>query len=125
MDIKPIRTEADYRATLREVESLMRAEAGSAEGERLDVLVTLIEAYERQHFPLDLPDPVEAVKFVMDQRGLTVKDLEPLIGHSNRVYEVLNHKRPLTLKMIRNLHTRLGIPADCLIKEPIGKPRAA
>jgi HTH-type transcriptional regulator/antitoxin HigA len=96
----------------------------SPEGERLDVLVTLIEAYERQHFPLDLPDPVEALKFVMDQRGLTVKDLEPLIGHSNRVYEILSHKRPLTLKMIRNLHTELGIPAECLIKEPVGK-RAA
>ena len=103
----------------------MRAEPESAEGERLDVLVTLVEAYERQHFPTDLPDPVEALKFVMDQRGLTVKDLEPLIGHSNRVYEVLSHKRPLTLKMIRNLHTGLGIPAECLIKEPAGRPRAA
>jgi HTH-type transcriptional regulator/antitoxin HigA len=125
MDIRPIKTEEDYRTTLREIESLMRAEPGSPDGERLDVLVTLVEAYERQHFPLDLPDPVEAVKFVMDQRGLTVKDLEPLIGHSNRVYEILNHKRPLTLKMIRNLHTELGIPAECLIKEPVGKPKAA
>jgi HTH-type transcriptional regulator/antitoxin HigA len=125
MDIKPIRTEEDHRKTLREIESLMRAESDSAEGERLDVLVTLVEAYERQHFPLDLPDPVEALKFVMDQRGLTVKDLEPLIGHSNRVYEILSHKRPLTLKMIRNLHMGLGIPAECLIKEPAGRPRAA
>jgi HTH-type transcriptional regulator/antitoxin HigA len=125
MDIRPIKTEEDYRMTLREVESLMRAEPGSPEGERLDVLVTLVEAYERQHFPLDLPDPVEAVKFVMDQRGLTVKDLEPLIGHSNRVYEILNHRRPLTLKMIRNLHAELGIPAECLIREPAGKPEAA
>lgn len=125
MDIRPIKTEEDYRATLREVESLMRAEPGSPEGERLDVLVTLVEAYERQHFPMDLPDPVEALRFVMDQRGLTVRDLEPLIGHSNRVYEVLNHKRPLTLKMIRNLHSELGIPAECLIKEPAGKPEAA
>ena len=103
----------------------MRAEPESPEGERLDVLVTLVEAYERQHFPLDLPDPVEAVKFVMDQRGLTVKDLEPMIGHSNRVYEILSHKRPLTLKMIRSLHTELGIPAECLIREPVGKHNAA
>ncbi|HEY0554518.1 MAG TPA: transcriptional regulator, partial [Thermoanaerobaculia bacterium] len=117
--------EADYRATLGEIESLMRAEGESPEGERLDVLVTLVEAYERQHFPMDLPDPVEALKFVMDQRGLTVKDLEPLIGHSNRVYEILSHKRPLTLKMIRNLHTQLGIPAECLIKQPFSNPRAA
>ena len=124
MDIKPIRTEADYRASLREVESLMRAAPDSPEGERLDVLVTLVEAYERHHFPLDLPDPVEAIKFVMDQRGLTVKDLEPMIGRSNRVYEVLSHKRPLTLKMIWNLHKGLGIPAECLIKQP-GEPRAA
>ena len=118
MDIKPIKSEEDYRATLREVESLMSAAFGSPEGERLDVLVTLVEAYERQHFPLDLPDAVAAIKFVMDQRGLTVKDLEPMIGHSNRVYEILNHKRPLTLKMIWNLHAGLGIPAESLIKQP-------
>jgi HTH-type transcriptional regulator / antitoxin HigA len=116
MDIKPIKTDEDYRATLREIESLMRAEPGSPEGERLDILVTLLSAYEQKHFPLDLPDPVEAIKFVMDQRGLTVKDLEPMIGRSNRVYEVLNHKRPLTLKMIWKLHTELGIPAESLIK---------
>jgi HTH-type transcriptional regulator / antitoxin HigA len=124
MDIKPIKTEDDYRATLDEVETLMGAALGSPEGERLDVLVTLVEAYERQHFPLDLPDPVEAIKFVMDQRGLTVKDLEPIIGRSNRVYEILSHKRPLTLKMIRSLHQKLGIPAECLIKQP-DKSRAA
>jgi len=125
MDIKPIKTEEDYRATLHEIESLMTAAPDSPEGERLDVLVTLVEAYERHHFPLDLPDPVEAIKFVMEQRGLTVKDLEPMIGHSNRVYEILNHKRPLTLKMIWNLHQGLGIPAECLIKQRPGKPRAA
>jgi len=118
MNIHPIKTEEDYRATLLEIETLMRAEPGSLEGERLDVLVTLVEAYERQHFPLELPDPVEAIKFVMDQRGLTVKDLEPMIGRSNRVYEVLSHKRPLTLKMIRRLHQELGIPAECLIRQP-------
>jgi HTH-type transcriptional regulator/antitoxin HigA len=118
MDIRPIKTDEDYRATLREIESLMSAAPGSPEGERLDVLVTLVAAYEQQHFPLDLPDPVEAIKFVMDQRGLTVKDLEPMIGRSNRVYEVLNHKRPLTLNMIWKLHKELGIPAECLIKQP-------
>lgn len=124
MDIKPIKTNEDYRATLREIESLMSAEPDTPDGERLDVLVTLVEAYEQKHFPLDLPDPVEAIKFVMDQRGLTAKDLEPMIGRSNRVYEVLNHKRPLTLKMIWKLHNELGIPAECLIKQP-GETRAA
>jgi HTH-type transcriptional regulator/antitoxin HigA len=125
MNIKPIKTAEDYRATLREIERLMGAALGSAEGERLDVLVTLVEAYERQHSPMDLPDPVAAIKFVMDQRGLTVKDLEPMIGHSSRVYEILNHKRPLTLKMIWNLHQGLGIPAESLIKPPPGKTQAA
>jgi HTH-type transcriptional regulator / antitoxin HigA len=118
MDIRPIKTEADYRATLKEIDSLMRADSGTPEGERLDLLVTLVEAYERKHYPLDLPDPVEAIKFAMDQRGLTVKDLEPMIGRSNRVYEVLSHKRPLTLKMIWKLHKELGIPAESLIKQP-------
>ncbi len=119
MDLKPIMTEEDYRATLRKIEALMMAEPGTPEGERLDVLATLVEAYERRHFPLDLPDPVEAIKFAMDQRGLTVKDLEPMIGRSNRVYEVLNHTRPLTLTMIWKLHQGLGIPAESLIKPPL------
>ena len=104
MDIKPIRTEADYQAALREIESLMDAALESPEGERLDVLTTLVEAYESKHYPMELPDPVEAIKFEMERRGLTVKDLEPMIGKSNRVYEILNHKRSLTLKMIWNLH---------------------
>jgi HTH-type transcriptional regulator / antitoxin HigA len=118
MDIKPIKTEVDYRATLKEIESLMNAGLGTPEGERLDILVTLVEAYERKHFPLELPDPVEAIKFAMDQRGLTVKDLEPMVGRANRVYEVLSHKRPLTLRMIWKLHKGLGIPAESLIKQP-------
>lgn len=118
MNIRPIKTEEDYRATLQEIESLMTAAPGTPEGERLDVLVTLVEAYERKNFPLDLPDPVEAIKFAMDQRGLTVKDLEPMIGRSNRVYEVLSHKRPLTLRMVWKLHKELGIPAESLIKQP-------
>ena len=116
MNIKPVRTKADHRAALKQIESLMNARANTPEGERLDVLVTLVEAYERKHVPMDMPDPVEAIKFVMEQRGLTVKDLESMIGRTNRIYEVLNRKRPLTLKMIWRLHQGLGIPAECLIK---------
>ncbi len=118
MDIKPIKTKTNYREALKEVESLMAAKANTAEGERLDVLVTLIEAYEQKHFPLDLPDPVEAIKFRMEQKGRTPKDLKPMIGRLNRVYEILNRKRPLTLKMIWNLHQGLGIPAESLIRQP-------
>lgn len=117
MEIKPIKNDADYRAALKETETLMTAEPNTPEGEKLDVLVTLIEAYERRHFQLDLPDPVEAIKFEMEQKGLTIKDLEPMIGKSNRVYEVLNRKRALTLKMIQKLHNGLGIPAESLIKQ--------
>lgn len=116
MDIKPVRTKSDYRAALEEIDGLMTARPGSPEGERLDLLVTLVEAYERKHFPLDLPDPVEAIRFAMDQRGLSAKDLEPMIGRSNRVYEILNRKRPLTVKMIWRLHKGLNIPAECLIR---------
>ncbi len=116
MDIKAIRTEEDYREALSEIETLMQASAGTPEGEKLDVLVTLVEAYEKKHYPLDLPDPVEAIKFEMEQQRLTVKDLEPIIGKRNRVYEVLNNKRGLTLRMVWNLHKRLGIPAESLIK---------
>lgn len=115
MNIKPIRNDEDYRATLAEIESLMAAQAETAEGDRLDVLVTLVEAWERRNFPMDLPDPIEAIKLRMEQRGLTPKDLEPMIGRLNRVYEVLNRTRPLTLRMIRELHEGLGIPADSLI----------
>ena len=118
MDIKPIKTDGDYRAALKEIQTLMTAEPDSPEGEKLDVLVTLIEAYEAKHYPLDLPDPIEAIKFEMDRSGLTVKDLEPMIGKSNRVYEILNRKRSLTLKMIWKLHDGLGIPAESLIKQP-------
>ena len=118
MNMKPIKTEADYRTTLKEIETLMAAKYLTPEGERLDVLVTLVEAYEAKHYPIDLPDPVEAIKFAMEQRGLTVKDLVPMIGGTNRVYEVLNRKRPLTLQMIRRLHKGLGISAECLIGSP-------
>ena len=118
MEIKPVRTKSAYRAALKEIESLMNARANTPEGERLDILVTLVEAYERKHFPMDLPDPGAAIRFVMEQRGLTVKDLEPMLGRANRVYEVLNRKRPLTLKMIWHLHKQLGIPAESLIRPP-------
>jgi HTH-type transcriptional regulator/antitoxin HigA len=117
MEIKPIKTRADHKAALKVLESLMNARANTPEGDRLDVLVTLVEAYERKHFPMDLPDAVEAIKFRMEQKGLTPKDLEPLIGRSNRVYEVLNRKRGLTLAMIQKLHLGLGIPAESLLKQ--------
>jgi HTH-type transcriptional regulator/antitoxin HigA len=124
MRIKPIRTKADHRAALKEIEALMSARPGTPEGERLDVLVTLVEAWERKRFPMDLPDAVEAIKFRMEQSGLAPKDLVPMIGQINRVYEILARKRPLTLDMIRRLHRDLGIPAESLIK-PTGERRAA
>ena len=116
MEIRPIKTEADFEATLKEIEGLMSAEADSPEGDRLDVLVTLVEAYERKHYPIDFPDPVEAIKFRMEQQGLTVDDLVPVIGRKNRVYEILARKRPLTLKMIERLHEILSIPAESLLR---------
>jgi len=124
MNIRPIRTKADHRAALKEIEALMQARAGTPEGERLDVLVTLVEAWERTHCPMDLPDPVEAIKFRMEQSGLAPKDLVPMIGQLNRVYEVLNGRRALTLPMIRRLHADLGIPAESLLR-PSGERRAA
>ncbi len=124
MNIRPIRTKTDHRSALKKIESLMGARRDTPKGERLDVLVTLVEAYERKHYPLDAPDPVEAIKFEMDRKGLLARDLEPMIGRSNRVYEVLNRKRSLTLQMIWKLHKGLGIPAESLIK-PTTKSRAA
>lgn len=123
-DIKPIKTRADYRLALKEIEALMTAERDTPEGERLDVLVTLVEAYENRHCRLALPDPIEAIKFRMEQKGMTPKDLVPMIGRINRVYEVLNRRRPLTLAMIRRLHSELGIPAESLISQP-DRSRAA
>jgi HTH-type transcriptional regulator/antitoxin HigA len=118
MEIRPIKTKADYRAALKEIETMMAAELDTPEGERLDVLVTLVEAYENKHYRLNLPDPVEAIKFRMEQKGMTPKDLVPMIGRINRVYEILGRKRPLTLAMIKRLHSELGIPAESLIKPP-------
>ena len=118
MDVAPIKTKRDYRRTLKEIEGLMDAKRGTPEGDRLDVLVTLVAAWEAKHYPIDLPDPVEAIKYHMEQQGLRPRDLVPYIGGRNRVYEVLNRKRPLTLKMVWRLHAGLGIPAESLIKVP-------
>ena len=117
MNIHPIRTKADYKRALREVSAYFdnEPEPGSADGDRFEILTTLVEAYEAKHLPIDAPDPIEAIRFRMEQGGLTVKDLVPSIGQPNRVYEVLNRKRGLTLEMIRNLHRNLGIPAESLI----------
>lgn len=125
MNVKPIKTKKDYRAALKEIESLMNAKMDTPEGDRLDVLTTLVEAYERAHFPMELPDAVEAIKFRMEQTGLTLEDLEIVIGRRNRVYEVLSRSRPLTLRMIEGLHTRFGIPAESLIRQRIDKGRTA
>lgn len=119
MNIKPIRNEDDHRDALHQIETLMNAQENTPEGDQLDILVTLVEAYEQKNYPVDLPDPVEAIKFYMEQNEMSPKDLEHVIGRMNRVYEVLNHTRPLTLKMIRNLHRQFGIPAESLIRESV------
>jgi HTH-type transcriptional regulator/antitoxin HigA len=116
MDIVPVKSQRDYRRVLKEIEGLMNARRNTPQGDRLDVLVTLVEAWERKHYPLDLPDPVEAIKYHMEQNGLQPRDLVPFIGNRNRVHEVLNRRRELTLNMIRKLHEGLGIPAESLIK---------
>ena len=123
MEIAPIKTQRDYRRVLKEIEGLMRAERNTPEGDRLDVLVTLVEAWERKRYPLDLPDAIEAIKYHMEQGGLQPADLVPFIGSRNCVHEVLNRKRRLTLKMIQRLHEGLGIPAESLIKA--GQDQAA
>ena len=117
MNIHLIRTKSDYKRALREVSAYFdnEPEPGSEDGDRFEILATLVEAYESKHFPIEAPDPIEAIRFRMEQGGLTVKDLVPSIGQPNRVYEVLNRKRGLTLEMIRNLHRNLGIPAESLI----------
>jgi HTH-type transcriptional regulator / antitoxin HigA len=123
-ELKPIKTKTDYKKAFAEVERLWGAKGGTPEGDRLDILATLIEAYEIEHYPVDPPDPVEAIQFRMEQQGLSRKDLEPLIGTRTRVAEVLNRKRNLSIGMIRRLHDRLGIPAEVLIR-PSRKKRAA
>ena len=119
MEIRPLRTEADYKAALAAVAPYfdLEPEPGSEEGDRFELLLMVLEAYEAKHHSIDTSDPVEAIKFRMEQAGLTPKDLRPMIGQVNRVYEVLNYTRPLTLPMIRRLNVSLGIPADALIGE--------
>lgn len=117
MEIKPILSEQDYQDTLKEIERIFDSLPGTPESERLEVLAILVEAYEDLHYPIPLPDPIGAIKFHMDRLGLNRKDLEPLIGSRARVSEVLNRKRPLTIRMIRNLSAKLGISPDVLIQE--------
>ena len=120
MTIKPIHTNDDYEAALHEVSGYFDHEPtpNTPEGDRFEIMLTLIEAYEAKNFPIGLPDPVDAIKFRMEQAGLKPKDLVPMIGRVNRVYEVLNHKRSLTLPMIWKLHEMLDIPAASLIQQP-------
>jgi HTH-type transcriptional regulator/antitoxin HigA len=126
MEIRPIHTEDDYKTALREVSAYFDCEPapGTPDGDRFEVLLTLVEAYEAKHYPVDHPDPVEAIKFRMEQAGLSAKDLVPAIGRLNRVYEILNRKRALTLTMIWKLHEQFGIPAESLIR-PSKLPLAA
>jgi HTH-type transcriptional regulator / antitoxin HigA len=119
-ELKPIRTEADYKRAMTEMKSLWGAKDGTPQSDRLDVLATLIDVFETEHFPMDPPDPIEAIKFRMEQQGITRKDLEPLIGTRARVAEVLNRKRSLSIDMIRRLHEGLGISADILIRPTTG-----
>lgn len=122
MEIKPIRTKLDYERSLREIERLWGAKEGTAEGDRLDVLATLVDAYEQKQFPIDAPEPIEAIRFRLEQQGLDERALVGVIGGRSRVYEVMRRKRPLSLDMIRRLHERFGIPAEVLIR-PIRAPR--
>ena len=121
MNLKPIRTPQDHEAALKEIESLWGADDGTPEGDRLDILLTLVDAYEETHFPIDMPDPIEAIKFRLEQQGEDQSALIGIIGNRTRVYEVLRGDRPLSLAMIRRLHERFGIPAEVLI-QPI-RPR--
>lgn len=125
MNIRPIKNEADHAAALKAISKLMASDPllDTPEGDRLDVLVTLVQAYEAKHHPIDPPDPVEAIKFRMEQQGLTARDLEPMIGSSGRVSEVLGGKRGLSMNMVRRLHAGLGIAAETLIRAPRGVGR--
>ncbi len=117
MKIRPIKSGANHEEALQEIEKLMDAKPGSAEGDRLEVLAALVNAYEAEHFPMELPDPIEAIKFRMEQGGLKRHDLEEALGGRNRVSEILNRKRPLTIAMIRNLARSFDIPTDILVRE--------
>ena len=120
MDIKPIHTKADHKAALKLVSRLVELDParGTPDGDMLEIMATLIAAYEAKHFPVGPADPVEAIKFRMDQQGLVPRDLQPMIGRLNRVYEVLARSRPLTMPMVWRLHKQLGIPAESLIQPP-------
>ena len=121
MDLRPIRTDAAHAAALEEIDGLWGADPETAEGARLEILLTLVDAYEEAHHPIPASDPISAIEFMMEQRGLTRRDLEPMIGSRARVAEVLNRKRALTLPMIRRLSKGLGIPADILVRDyPLG-----
>lgn len=124
MDISPIRTEKDYEAAVQAIEALWSAAPGSPEADKLDVLATLVEVYQEKHHPIALPDPIEAIKFRMEQMDLKRKDLEPYLGGRSRVTEVLNGTRALSLNMIRNLHRGLGIPLEVLVQERPRPPAA-
>lgn len=117
MDVKPIKTDEDFRAAMAEVETLWNADPGTPDGDRLEVLLALVEIYEAKNHAIPPSDPIDAIEFMMEQRGLTRRDLEPLIGHRGRVAEVLNRKRPLTLDMIRRLSSELHIPAEILVRD--------
>src|SRR5277367_726505 len=126
MEIKPIRNDADHERALREIQRLWGAKEGTTEGDRLDVLVTLVDAYESEHFPMDPPDPIEAILFRLEQQGLDPSALVGVIGGRSRVYEVMHRKRALSLTMIRRLHERFGIPAEVLIQPSrTGRRRSA
>lgn len=116
MQVKPIRSNADHEHALTRIEQLWGAKSGTPQGDLLDILVTLVESYEREHFPIDLPDPVDAINFRLEQQGKDYRSLIGVIGHRTRVYEVMRRDRPLSLAMIRNLHRKLGIPAEVLIR---------
>ena len=121
--IRPIRNEADYDAALADIERLIDAKFGTRAGDRLDIFVTLVEAYEDKHWQIDPPDPIEAIKLRMAQRGLTRRDLAHVLGSKSRVSEVLSRKRPLTLAMIQRLHREWGIPAESLIRPTTRSPQ--
>lgn len=126
VEVNPIRTESEYEAALAEVESLIASRAGTPEGDRLDVLVALVQAWEAEHHPIDAPDPIALLQFVMEQRGLDRADLQPMLGGRGRVSEVMARKRPLSLSMIRKLQSGLGLPADALVRSyPLRRSKAA
>ena len=124
MNIRPIKSERDYELALQRIDALMEASSGTPEGDELDILATIVGAYEDKHFPIDLPDPVEAILFRMEQMGLQRKDLEPLLGGRSKVSEVLNRKRGLSIRMIRELHATMNIPLENLVGITKATPRA-